>query len=162
MMMTQRCKIRRLSPDDLDDFMVYRNDMEWIKYTLFKGLTREEYQAALVQSVFPEDGLQLAVLERESDQLIGDLYIKRQLPAFWIGYTIHPAYAKRGMMREAVSHVLDMLLNCPGCVEVFAGTLPENSRSKNLLEKIGFRFAYYDEAEGEDVYRFTKEDGIKK
>ena len=41
---TERCLIRRFEAPDIDDFMVYRNDMDWMKYQGFKGLTKQEYE----------------------------------------------------------------------------------------------------------------------
>lgn len=158
MIKTERCIIRCFKKKDIEDFMTYRNDLEWMKYQGFKGLTRDAYQEVLFCDPTPEEGLQLAVASRQSDGLIGDLYLRRQADSFWIGYTVHPAYAGQGLMREAVASFVSVLLQCPGCNEIFAGTLKENIRSKNLLGKIGFRLAYYDEGTQEDVYRIHKVD----
>ena len=45
---TERCLIRRFEEPDIDDFMVYRNDMDWMKSQGFKGLTKQEYEDALL------------------------------------------------------------------------------------------------------------------
>jgi len=156
MMLTERCKIRRFKSEDMESFISYRNDMHWMQYQMFKGLTREEYERILLKDSLPEDGIQLAVAERHTDKLLGDVYIRRQIPSFWIGYTVHPAYAQQGFRCEVVAALVPVLLQCHGCHEVLAGVVKENFRSKNLLEKIGFRLFYYDEENQEDVYRLEK------
>lgn len=40
---SERCYTRRFTESDLDAFIAYRNDADWMKYQSFKGLTREEY-----------------------------------------------------------------------------------------------------------------------
>lgn len=37
---TAHCRLRQFEEQDIDDFMVYRNDMDWMRYQGFKGLTR--------------------------------------------------------------------------------------------------------------------------
>ncbi|NCB41278.1 MAG: N-acetyltransferase [Clostridia bacterium] len=155
-MITERCRIRQFKPKDIEAFISYRNDMNWMQYQMFKGLTRKEYENFLLKHHFPEDGIQLAVVDRYTDKLLGDVYIRRQNHSFWIGYTIHPTYAQQGFMREVVFSLVRILLRCPGCHEILAGAVKENLRSKNLLEKIGFRLCYYDEETQEDVYRLEK------
>lgn len=39
-MLTKRCKIRRFQESDIDTFMSYQNDEQWMKYQEFKGLTK--------------------------------------------------------------------------------------------------------------------------
>lgn len=39
---TARCTVRQFAEHDIDDFMVYRNDMDWMRYQGFKGLTRQK------------------------------------------------------------------------------------------------------------------------
>ncbi len=45
---TVRCNIRPFLVEDIDAFMAYRNDMDWMKYQGFKGLTKQEYTKALL------------------------------------------------------------------------------------------------------------------
>lgn len=37
---SSRCIIRTFHSHEIDSFMVYRNDAEWMKYQGFKGLTK--------------------------------------------------------------------------------------------------------------------------
>lgn len=152
MIMTERCKIRYFKPEDLDAFISYRNNLEWMKYQSFKGLSKEEYREFLLNSHNVEEGVQFAVVLRDSDVLIGDLYVKRQEDAFLIGYTLHPCYAGQGLMLEAVTGYIDYLKSEYKCSRVLAGILSDNIRSIKLVKKIGFEYSHFDEENGEDVY----------
>ncbi len=94
---TERCLIRRFEAPDIDDFMVYRNDMDWMKYQGFKGLTKQEYEDALLGSHTFQDGVQLAVIHKKSGKLIGDVYLKQEGDSFWIGYSVCRTMACQAM-----------------------------------------------------------------
>lgn len=77
MLTTPRCRIRPFREEDLDAFMRYRNDEHWMRYQGFKGLTKEQYRDVLLGDPPMDKGMQLAVAGKESDGLIGDLYVQR-------------------------------------------------------------------------------------
>ena len=135
---TARCLIRPFQAADLDDFIAYRNDLDWMRFQGFKGLSREEYQRLLLVPPDPLAGCQLAVVRRADGQLLGDLYLKREAHSTWIGYTLHPAYSGQGYASEAVQGLLLHLRNA-GYPPVFAGVLPGNAASIRLLERLGFQ-----------------------
>ncbi|MCC0648018.1 hypothetical protein [Clostridioides sp. ZZV15-6598] len=69
-MLTKRCKIRRFQESDIDIFMSYRNDEQWMKYQEFKGLTKNEYSKVLISKNSFEEGIQLAILEKHQKNLL--------------------------------------------------------------------------------------------
>jgi RimJ/RimL family protein N-acetyltransferase len=144
---TERCRIRRFKEGDLEAFMDYRNNSEWMKYQGFKNRTREEYAAFLLGKRNVITGMQLALAEKESDSLIGDIYLKYDGEVYTLGYTLHPGYSGKGYMTEALRALIKQLNS-----EIHAGVLPENEASKKLLKRLGFTYSYFDEAEGEEVY----------
>ncbi len=137
---TPRCLIRPFAPEDLEDFMAYRNDAAWMKYQGFKGLSRREYQAALLGKHTLEQGLQLAVVLRDSGRLAGDLYLRREGGDLWLGFTVSPARAGQGYAREAAARVLEWAGET-GFRCVLAHTHEENLPSAALLRRLGFRQA---------------------
>lgn len=150
--MTKRCLIRPFIEQDLDDFMVYRNDPDWMRYQSFKGLTREAYRESLLPERPLEKGRQLAIIDMALNRLVGDLYIRldTDLDCYWIGYTISPALARQGYAYETVSALIDELVEeGAGCIK--AGVDPENAASIALLIKLGFIF---DSSQDELVYRY--------
>ncbi len=74
---TERCEIRPFHERDLEPFMAYRNDLDWMRYQGFKGRTREEYACVLLSPSEVEKGAQFALTDRE-DRLMGDLYVREE------------------------------------------------------------------------------------
>ncbi len=141
---TPRCLIRGFEEEDLDEFMAYRNDGCWMLYQGFKGRTREEFRKALLGEANWDEGAQLAVSDRATGRLIGDVYLRREGESFWIGYTVSPGNARRGYASEAVQGAIGWIRAC-GARRVLANTYPENKSSRNLLNKLGFAFSGFDE-----------------
>ncbi len=129
--------VRPFIESDIDDFMVYRNDLEWMRYQNFKGRSRQEYSNALLRDCTLSDGKQLAIVHKADNRLIGDLYIKQEDCTFWVGYAISPQYAKQGFAFEVVLVVLGALKTM-GVKLVKACVARENAASIGLLEKLGF------------------------
>lgn len=148
---TFRCSIRPFEEQDLNAFSSYRNDLNWMKYQGFKGLTIEEYRQLLLVEPVPRDGAQFAITLSESNQLIGDIYLKEETEGIWLGYTIAPNFARQGFAEEAVRGVLTHLKAISQST-VFAGVEPENLASVSLLKKMGFTFLHIDDY-GEKIYR---------
>ena len=141
---TKRCVIRLFEEKDLDDFMLYRNDSEWMKYQIYKCRTKEEYKDQLLQPFSLDKLNRVAITLPEIDKVIGDLLIKNVDSKIWIGYTIAPKYARCGYAYEATTAAIQYLFQL-GISEIFAGCERENFISKHLLEKLRFQFLYEDE-----------------
>jgi RimJ/RimL family protein N-acetyltransferase len=147
---TDRCLIRPFKESDIDEFMTYRNDMLWMQYQGFKGLNKQEYLALLSRACLRE-GVQLAIICNETNVLIGDIYIKEEDSAHWIGCTIKPAKARQGYAFETISAVIIMLKN-KGVTYIKAGAATGNTASIALLEKLNFQ--YLETCNDEMIYSF--------
>lgn len=142
---TDRFVIRAFEPKDLRAFAQYRSHPEVAK---FQSWTDYSYPDALAlfegtdYSAFGEAGnwYQLAVSERETDELVGDLAVHfmgdQQVE---IGFTVSPGYQGRNIATEAVSGLLAYLFGDLGKHRVVATTDSQNVPSCRLLEKLGFR-----------------------
>ena len=150
---TERCLIRFFQEADLDDFMAYRNRMDWMRFQGFKGLSREAYREALFGAVNALAGYQLAVIAKADGRLVGDLYLRREGGAYWIGYTVAPRFARQGYASEAVAGLLVRLAQ-DGVAQARAEVEPENVASVRLLEKLGFQPAGITE-DGELLFTFA-------
>lgn len=146
---TERCLIREFVEADIDSFMEYHNDMEWMEYQDFKGLTKEEYRKELVERKDITGGMQFAIESRESGELLGDIYLWQNEREYWLGYSISPRFARQGYAFEAASAVIAWVKEQNGEV-VKAGVEPENTASIELLKKLGF--AFLEEKPDELVY----------
>ena len=136
---TDRCHIRLFQEKDLERFIQYHNNLAWMQYQGFKGLTSEQYRQELLQPHSLSEGIQLAVADRQTDILLGDLYLRQEKDCCWIGYTISPDYARQGYGFEAVEGLIQRLF-AQGISSVKAGALPQNTASIALLQKLGFHY----------------------
>ena len=154
---SSRCIIRPFQPHEIDSFIVYRNDAEWMKYQGFKGLTKENYETALLGVLTLARGIQLAIVNKLTQVLIGDIYLRQQCDIFWFGYTISPAYARQGYALEAITATIDWIKE-NGFSLIKAGVVPENTLSIKLLIRTGFYFSGIEEGEHIYVLALTKEE----
>jgi [ribosomal protein S5]-alanine N-acetyltransferase len=152
---TDRCLIRCFEEKDLDSFMTYRNNEEWMMYQGFKNLTKDQYRKALLVPLNVEKGIQLAVSQKTTDNLLGDLYLVKKEKTITIGYSINPIYSRKGYISEVLNALLPKLKACyPDC-EIMAATEKENIPSKNLLLKLGFVYDGWIEEWQEEVYIYS-------
>ena len=134
---TERCRIRPFEENDIEAFMSYRNNPDWMQFQGFKGKKYLEYKAALLRQPDFRDGVQLAVVSRTTGELIGDLYLWLEKNACWIGYTIAPQFARQGLAFEVVTQLLRQL-QLSGLTLAKAGVEEQNIASIHLLKKLGF------------------------
>lgn len=143
---TERCRVRPFEENDIEAFVSYRNNLDWMRYQGFKGKKYLEYKAALLQKPKFKEGVQLAVVGKQTGGLIGDLYLKLEKNTGWIGYTIAPQFARQGFAFEVVTQLL-LELRQAGLTQVKAGVEEQNIASIQLLRKLGFEQAGIDESE---------------
>lgn len=156
MIETARCILRGFEEKDLDSFVTYRNNDEWMKYQGFKNLTKDEYRKALLVPLNIESGVQLAIADKNTDELLGDLYLIKKESTIEIGYTINPVHARKGLITEVLTASLQKLKECfPDC-KIIAATEKDNISSKNLLLKLGFVYNSWIEEWQSEVYVYSK------
>lgn len=147
---TSRCTIRPFQEIDIRPFMVYRNDLDWMRHQSFKDQSYEAYREALLHPFTLEEGIQRAILLTETNELLGDLYVKRETSGTWIGYTVTPSHARQGYAYEVVSALITHLKD-QGETRILAGLLPANEASLALLKKLQFTYSH---SEGdEQIYQ---------
>ena len=143
---TERCRVRPFEENDIEAFLSYRNNLNWMQYQGFKGKKYLEYKAALLQKPKFKEGVQLAVVDKQTGELIGDLYLKLERNTGWIGYTIAPQFARQGFAFEVVTQLL-LELRQAGLTKVKAGVEEQNIASIQLLKKLGFEQIGVDDSE---------------
>jgi RimJ/RimL family protein N-acetyltransferase len=156
MIETHRCILRCFEEKDLYSFMTYRNNEEWMKYQDFKNLRIDEYRRVLLVPFNLEKGAQLAIADKSTDKLLGDLYLAKKERTITIGYTIDPIYSRKGYISEVLNALLPKLkADYSGC-EIVAMTEKENTPSKNLLLKLVFVYDGWIEKWESEVYTYSK------
>ncbi len=146
---TPRLRIRPFALTD-DAFVVaLLNDPDWIRYIGDRGVrTREDAQRQIADrymASFARDGVGLMVVELKtagSSVPIGTCGLIRRpgLDDVDIGYAFLPAYRGSGYAFESASAVLAHGRDVLNLKRVVAITMPENTASSRLLEKIGLRY----------------------
>ncbi|WP_373897850.1 GNAT family N-acetyltransferase [Haloimpatiens sp. FM7315] len=152
MIETLRCRIRYFDEKDLEPFMSYRNNEDWMKYQNFKNLSKEECRKALLVPLNIEKGIRLAIADRITDNLIGDIYVAKKGKTITIGYSINPINSRRGYITEALQTLLPKLRKYFFDCEIIAMTDKENIPSKNLLKKLGFIYEGWFDIFKSEVY----------
>lgn len=135
---SKRLYIREFKEHDLDVFMEYRNDREWMKYQAFKGKTKEEYSDILLKPFNISEGSQIAIISKYSAEIVGDIFIKQALGSLFLGYTIHPNYSNLGYMKEILTVYIQYLGEMYPNHKIIAETTNENIASIKLLESLQF------------------------
>lgn len=135
---SKRLRLRYFEEKDLDVLMDYRNDEKWMLHQTFKGKTKDEYRSIVLTPFYINQGSQLAVCLKKTDELIGDLYVEKNECELFIGYTIHPNYSRKGYTLEIVrSYIEHLFTDYPDC-KIVAETDLTNIPSIKLLQKLGF------------------------
>ena len=144
---TERLSIEPLGLSDLEAFVNYRQNPEIARYqswddsySIAQGRELIESQAGLA---LPEIGqwLQLAIHDRKSGTLIGDLAIhslENERNCFEIGFTVANQFQRRGYGKEAAEKVLEYLVTTAGVKKFIATPDSRNEASIGLLISLGF------------------------
>jgi ribosomal-protein-alanine N-acetyltransferase len=107
-----------------------------------KGFTNRVYWAQ--RSVASETALPLFLTRREDGALLGALTLDnmRRGPAQagTVGYWIGAEFARQGYMREALNGVVHYAFSKLDLSRIEAACLPENTASRGVLEKAGFKY----------------------
>lgn len=150
---SKRSYIRPFIESDLDAFITYRNNQKWMEFQYFKGLAREEYEEILLREPSVEEGAQLAIIHKDDGALLGDVFIKKEAEACWIGYTINPMFKRQGYAYETIEAMIHWIQQSYPGLKIKAGTSPENLASIQLLKKLEFTPAGTEE--GELVFQYA-------
>lgn len=146
-LLTQRLSIEPLATNDLPPFITYRQDPD---VALYQGwdTTFSEYQAlellrSQVNVLLPSSGkwLQLAIHDRESGALLGDLALhalEEEEFSFEIGFTLSRSNQGKGIAKEAVARLINYLFDEIGVKKTIATCDQRNSSASKLLLSLGF------------------------
>jgi [ribosomal protein S5]-alanine N-acetyltransferase len=142
---TERLFLRQITPDDVEEVYAIRSDPETMRYIprpLAK--TREDAMAHIdmvSKALLDNESIVWAITCKEDNKLIGMICLLRfQLEHFRteLGYILHPAYHRQGIMNEAIQPVVDYAFNALKFHSIEAVIDPDNAASQNLLIKNHF------------------------
>lgn len=159
---TARLSLEVLTLHDAAFVMELVNTIEWIKYIGNRNINNVEEALAYIQKIIDNPSINYWVVKIRDQKIpVGIIsFIKRDyLPHHDIGFAFLNEHKKNGYAFEAATVVLnDALLNC-NHTPVFASTIKENSKSIQLLRKLGFNFYKEIIHENEPLFLFKKSSG---
>lgn len=143
---TERLSIRPIAPEDKHQVFGYRSDVEANKYQGWIPQTIddvEEFISKVANQINePESWFQMVILERGTDDLIGDIgihFFGAENQQVEIGCTLNKTCQGKGYATEALKRVIDYLFTDLGKHRIITSIDPQNSSSIQLVERIGFR-----------------------
>jgi RimJ/RimL family protein N-acetyltransferase len=142
---TERLVLRPVRAADVEPLTAYRNDPEVSALQDWDLPYPRERAAALVaahadrEDVEPGTGTQVGI-EREGE-LVGDVYVELDEDGgvAEIGFTLARAQQGKGYAVEAVSAVVDDLVERLGVHRIHAQLAPQNLPSARVLERVGMQ-----------------------
>jgi len=144
---SERLLLRNLEDNDMDDFLSYRSNPDVTRYQGFDAYDREtasEFITSQKEIEFgvPGQWLQLGIIDKKSNQLIGDCAVKldKHDPRIAeMGCTISPAFQHKGFAKETLVTLMRFLFDVQEVHRIEETTDAENISSIKLLEALGFR-----------------------
>lgn len=157
---TPRLKLRPFRDTDVDDIFPIVSEPEFPKHMSWAAHTEKSSALAWVQSVqkniADDNGITWAIVhDGKVVGAIGFDNIRRELRAWRIdraelGYWLARDLWGKGLMTEAANAVLVFAFQELGLHKVTVGCLEQNTPSRRVIEKVGFRFIGRHE---DDVWR---------
>ena len=146
-LVTERLLLRRSEPEDAETISAYRSDPNVHRWQGWErtdpvGIRVEIKEMASRAPGEPKGWVQLSVLEREGEGLVGDVGLspaEGEPGVIKIGYTIAPAFQGQGLATEAVGALVAYAFDTLRADVVRAFASAENVPSIRVAEKVGMR-----------------------
>ena len=144
---TDRLVLREMTIDDVDFYFRHFNNDKIVEGCCFQGpknleAAERELQLYCIKPFWENRGIRWGIVIKEDDELIGTCgfydWVKTDYRAE-IGYDLDPAYWGRGLMTEALRIVLVYSFNKLGLNRVQAIIESRNTRSLQLIRRLGFK-----------------------
>jgi [ribosomal protein S5]-alanine N-acetyltransferase len=146
-MITERLLIRKLTFDDSSFIVKLLNSPGWLRYIGDRGVKTEEDAKVYLQNgpllSYEENGFGLYLVGLlETGEPIGMCGILKRdsLVHPDLGYSLLPEFTGKGYAYEAANAVIQYAGERFGIKTLLAITMPENTASIKLLEKVGMKY----------------------
>ena len=138
-METKRLMIRQPRPEDVDDYLEFRNSEFVLRYNAMREVSREDAQREFSQE--KDDSFVLEL--KQTGKVIGMICVDEDslrwgVSSREVSYFLNEAFARQGYMKEALAAVVDHLFTEGNLHCVAARSFAPNIASQKLLETLGF------------------------
>jgi RimJ/RimL family protein N-acetyltransferase len=158
---TERLRLRRSLPEDADAISAYRSDPDVHRQQGWERTDPESVRADIEEMAPRSPGesggwVQFSVEEFETGRLVGDVGLSPadgEPGVIKVGYTMDPAFQRRGYATEAVGALVAYALDTLGADVVRAYADADNAASIRVAEKVGMRLVErFRHREGDEVW----------
>jgi ribosomal-protein-alanine N-acetyltransferase len=141
---TDRLILRAITVSDTYDFFLLQSNQEVMKHialpmnTMKEAEQKLQFLADLLQK---KEAINWAITQKENDKLIGIILLKAidcKNHRAEVGYMLHPDFWQKGIVQEALKTILYFAFHTLNFHSLEAIIDPENTASKNVLERNGF------------------------
>ena len=144
MIESERLLLREFADSDFDAVHAYATDLEVLRFMPWGPNSEEETREFLARaqshaSKEPRTALELAVIEIESDRLVGGVGLHAERSEAELGYCLSRSAWGAGYATEAARLLVDFGFRSMTLHRIWAGADPENMASRRVLEKLGMR-----------------------
>ena len=160
---TERCVVRELCLDDLDELFELYGDGEIDKYTepLYPYEEEKEFQRAYIENMYRYFGYGMwLVFSKESGKLIGRAGLEHreyhEEIELELGYIISTAYQGQGYATEVCGAILEYAREHAGFERINTLIEDGNEISERLSRKLGFVHEEDFELDGKIMHRYIK------
>lgn len=167
-MQVDKVYLRNFCRQDINDMYEFcsQSEIEMVGWSAHKNI--EETKKVLKQWILNENIF--AIVEKNTNKVIGYIAVhadseEGRSDTKELGFALNHQYHRQGIMTEVISGVLDDLFS-KDILYVWACCFQNNISSKNLIEKMGFKFMqegkFYSESFKKEIpsyeYRMSKDD----
>jgi RimJ/RimL family protein N-acetyltransferase len=146
-LVTERLLLRRSTTDDAEVISAYRSDPDVHRYQGWDRTDPQGVREEIVEMLERMPGerggwVQFSVEERESGSLVGDLGCSRvdgEPGTIKVGYTIAPAFQRKGYGTESVGTLVSYAFDRLGADVVRMHASAQNLASIRVAEKVGMQ-----------------------
>jgi RimJ/RimL family protein N-acetyltransferase len=144
---TERLRLRRSRPEDAEAISAYRTDPDVNRGQGWERTDPDAVRADIEEMAHRDPGepggwVQFTVEDRASGRLVGDVGLSPadgEPGVIKVGYTIDPAFQRRGLATEAVAALVDYAFDTLGAEVVRAYADADNVASHRVAERVGMR-----------------------
>jgi RimJ/RimL family protein N-acetyltransferase len=143
---TDRIIIRPITLADKNEIFAYRSDAVTNKYQGWIPKTIDEVEIFIgkvsKQIDEPDTWFQFIIIEKKTYKIVGDMglhFFDTENRQVEIGCTLNKEFQNKGYATESIKIIIDYLFEKLNKHRIIASIDPDNKRSIQLVERIGFR-----------------------